>query len=129
VLDDLAARSESTCAVFDSANAYVQVMDRKRCPTVYVETVDPGYQGDEPLSADQQERLARLGWTDPKEVPMPYESANYANEWSGGNFAREWPRDADPGELAAALVETLEVYGLDPEEPLGVTIFPSVGED
>jgi hypothetical protein len=129
VLRDLAARDESSVAVLDSANGYVQVMDRKQHPTVYLEAADLGYQGDRPLTLAQRERLAALGWTDPKEVPMPYESAGYAHEWTGGNFAREWPREGDPHELAAVLVRTLEVYGLEPGEPLDVTIFPAVDGD
>jgi hypothetical protein len=128
VLRDVAARDGSTVAVLDSANGYVQLMDRKRLPTVYLEAADPGFQNDRPLTPGQLRRFAELGWTDPKDVPMPYESANYAGEWAGGNLAREWPRDGDPAELASVIVRTLEIYGLDHDAPLDVTIFPAVAD-
>lgn len=126
VLEHLATRDESSVAVIDCGKGYVQAMDKKDFATLYLEAYDPGYRGEEPLSPDQRQRLEALGWTDPKEAPIPYGDAQYPWEWTGGNFAREWPRDSEPARLAQMLVETLAVYGLEPGQALDVDVFRSV---
>jgi hypothetical protein len=112
-------------AVVDSPRAYVQLMDRKERPSFYVEASDPEAQEFGVLTAPQRRQLVELGWSDPKVDAMPYPEASYASEWSGANFAREWPRDADLGEVAAVLERTLAVYGLAETDDLDVELFPA----
>jgi hypothetical protein len=101
-------------------------MDRKDRPSIYLEAADPEAYEFGALTAAQRRRLVELGWSDPKVEAMPYPEASYANEWSGSNFAREWPRDADLRQVAVALERTLAVYGLGEADDLHVDLFPAV---
>ena len=127
VLEEVVERwSVDTIAIVESPRAYVQLMDRKERPSIYLEAADPEAQDFGALTGAQREQLVELGWSDPKIEAMPYSEPNYAHEWSGSNFARECPRDADLGEVASVVVSTLAVYGLDEADDLNVDLFPAV---
>ena len=127
VLEEVVDRwSVDTIAIVESPRTYVQLMDRKERPSIYLEAADPEAQDFGALTGAQREQLVKLGWSDPKIEAMPYSEPSYAHEWSGSNFARECPRDADLGEVAAVVVSTLAVYGLDEADDLNVELFPAV---
>lgn len=129
VLAELRSRTVDTVAVVDVEGGYVQLLDRKARPTVYLEAFDPGFRGGPPLGPARRKRLAMLGWSDPKLDPMPYRSAGYAHEWRGGNLAQEWPRGGDPVELARLLADTLLVYRAPDESSVRVEVFDAITPD
>ena len=126
VLAELAARAADSVAVADVEGGYVQVLDRKDRPALYLEAYDPGFRGDPPLGPSRRKRLAMLGWSDPKLEPMPYRSAGYAHEWTGGNLAQEWPRSAGRRALARLLADTLVVYRPPGDDSVRVAVFEAV---
>lgn len=115
--------------IVSSPSGYVQVMDRKRYPTIYAEALDPEGQDAGTFTPDQRDAISALGWSDPKVELVPYQSPSYANEWKGRNFALEWSRDGDLRDLATVLVQTLGVYGLEESDDLDLTMFLAISDE
>jgi hypothetical protein len=99
-------------------------MFRRDRTTLYAEAADPrGHPANE-LTSGQRAGLAGLGWRDPKADPIPYPDAQYAEEWTGGNLARELPLELGSDAMARTIVTTLaEVYGAEGDAPLEVHVF------
>jgi hypothetical protein len=104
-------------------NGFVQTLVNPRKPSVYGEAVDLDAHGCGHLSPRQRDRLAWLGWHDPKAEEIPYEDAEYAVEWAD-NFVREWPvPEIGLAEIARVFSFTLSsVYGLRPANDLLVEL-------
>jgi len=120
-------REDDTVAVLQAGAGYVQIMFRGDRTTVYAEAVDPAFQGEGTLTPGQRAELEALGWIDLKTAAMPYPDAQYANEWTGGNFAQELPLKLGIDEMARVLAAALAwVYGAEGDASLEVRVFDAV---
>ncbi len=104
-------------------NGYVQTLVNPRKPSVYGEAIDLDAHGCGHLSTHQRDRLASLGWHDPKVEAMPYDDAAYSAEWAD-NFVREWPLpETGLAEIASVFASTLRaIYDLRPLDDLHVEL-------
>jgi hypothetical protein len=120
-------RPRGTIAVVSGGGGYIQLLASRGCPSVYLEAVDLDHQGSGTLTDDQRAQLAAFGWHDPKLEAVPYEDAQYARYWTGGNLVQEIDRallDIITGTVEATLTS---VYGLKPGDDLRVSIFDHLG--
>jgi hypothetical protein len=120
-------RPRATIAVLRCEGGYIQLIASRSYSSVYLEAVDLDHQGSGTLTQQQRNELAAFGWHDPKLEPVPYEDAQYARYWTGGNLVQEIDRtllDVIGGTVKLTLTS---VYGLKAGDDLRVSIFDHFG--